>query len=158
MKTLNVGCGERVYKEYPPGYKCVNFDGRALSVVDVVGDVRSLPFEDEEFDFILASDILEHFPKSETLSLLSEWGRVLKNGGTIEFRVPDLETICKEHLRHKNAEHTSWLIMGAQNYETNYHYICFDREWLKRLVESAGFRETFYQVDGTNFIMKAIKL
>ena len=42
-KTLNLGCGERVYKEYPEGYTCINLDKRSdLVGVDVIGSVEDL--------------------------------------------------------------------------------------------------------------------
>ena len=83
--TLNVGCGDRTYDEYPDGHKCINYDERAnLKKVDEVGDVRDLSrFPDEHFDYILASDIIEHFPIAETEKILTEWKRVLKVGGVM---------------------------------------------------------------------------
>ena len=67
--TLNLGCGGRTYEEYPSGYKCVNFDAREdLEGVDVVGDVGDLSaFENQTFNYILASDIIEHFPITKTI-------------------------------------------------------------------------------------------
>ena len=41
--TLNLGCGERTFKEYPNGYKCINYDERTLNGVDMVGNVKDLP-------------------------------------------------------------------------------------------------------------------
>ena len=75
--TLNVGCGERTFEEYPEGYKCINFDRRDLDCVDEVGDVKDLSrWKNGHFEYILASDIIEHFPISETDSILTEWKRV----------------------------------------------------------------------------------
>ncbi|RLI62938.1 MAG: hypothetical protein DRO67_06580, partial [Candidatus Asgardarchaeum californiense] len=98
--TLNVGCGERVYMFYPHrGYKCINVDERDLASVDEVMDVRKLNFPDNYFDYILASDIIEHFPISETSKILEEWARVLKTNGIIEFRMPNLKVICSNYVQ-----------------------------------------------------------
>jgi predicted SAM-dependent methyltransferase len=71
-RTLNIGCGERTFKEYPPQHECTNYDERrTLKNVDVVGDARTLPFEDDYFDYILASDIIEHFPIAKTHDVLN---------------------------------------------------------------------------------------
>jgi ubiquinone/menaquinone biosynthesis C-methylase UbiE len=158
--TLNVGSGDRTFLFYPDRtYKCINLDMRMLpNKTDIVSDVRQLPFPDATFQYALCSDVLEHFPLVETEKILTEWRRIIKPGGIIEFRVPDLENICREYLRHKNAKYTSWCLYGAQNYVGNYHYICFDRVWLNSMVEPIGFKEVEYRSEGNNFVMKVEKL
>jgi predicted SAM-dependent methyltransferase len=159
MLTLNVGCGDRTYDEYPPGYKCINYDTRVnLKRVDVVGDARKLTFSDERFDMILASDIIEHFPIAETENILKEWKRVLKPGGIIEFRMPNAKTICKKYLSRKDCRYLNWLVMGAQDYSGNYHYSIFDRPWFKSIIEPLGFKEIAYMDEENNFIIKVRRL
>ena len=157
-RTLNLGCGNRVYAEYPQGYFCVNMDERAsLTTVDVVGDVTNLElFNAGEFDYILASDILEHFPISRTASILTEWVRVLATGGLIEFRVPNLAEICKQY-NGDNARHISWLLYGGQDYSGNFHYVCFDRKLLTEYCTNVGLLPIEYREEGTNFILLAKK-
>lgn len=48
----------------------------------------ALPLKDSVADYIVASDILEHFPFDQSLSLLREWRRVLKPSGALEIRCP----------------------------------------------------------------------
>ena len=161
MVTLNIGCGNRTYKEYPAGYECINVDERNLSNVDMIMDVRKLDFSDENFDYILASDIIEHFKISETTNILVEWKRVLKVGGVIEFRMPNLRMICKKYLSEEhttNAKTTSWLLYGAQDYSGNFHYVAFDKVWFKSIIEPLGFKEIEYKDSGNNFIMKVKKV
>lgn len=158
-KTLNVGCGERTFKEYPAGYKCINIDERDLSNVDKVMDVRKLEFFDEYFDYILASDIIEHFKISETKNILREWKRVLKVGGTIEFRMPNLKIICKRYIDGEaDTKHTSWLLYGGQGYSGNFHYVGFDRGWFSSICAECGLKKIEYNEKGTNFIMKVEKM
>jgi len=157
--TLNVGCGERVYEEYPPNYSCTNYDERDLELVDEVGDVKDLSrFKDQHFDYILASDIIEHFPISETVMVLKEWKRVLKVGGVIEFRLPDLKAICEKYVKGiQDAKLTSWLLYGGQDYPGNYHYVAFDRPFLGSIMLSLGFKETIYRPADNNFEIKFIR-
>jgi predicted SAM-dependent methyltransferase len=158
--TLNVGCGDRTFPEYPAGYDCINYDERAdLRKVDEVGDVRDLSrFPDEHFDYILASDIIEHFPLVETPLILKEWRRVLKPGGVIEFRLPDLAAICKAYVSGKHdAKLTSWLLYGAQSYPGNFHYVAFDRKWLAQILKQNGFEPFGTKDSGNNFEIKARK-
>jgi len=157
--TLNVGCGDRIYKEYPSGYSCVNYDQRDLKMVDEVGDVKDLSrFEDEYFDYILASDIIEHFPISETVGVLEEWKRVLKVGGVIEFRLPDLKAICQKYVNGlQDAKLTSWLLYGGQDYPGNFHYVAFDRPFLGSIMLHLGFKESAYRPADNNFEIKFVR-
>lgn len=158
-RTINVGCGDRCYKYYPTDeYKCINVDIRGdLPGVDIVCDVTKLPYTDNYFDYMLASDILEHFPLSKTLDVLREWRRVIKPGGNIEFRVPNLAVICAQY-NGSNAQHISWLLYGAQDYEYNFHYIGFDRKWLTDLCYSANLSAVEYREEGNNFILLVKKV
>ena len=153
--TLNIGCGTRVFKEYPPGYKCINYDIRKLPDVDTVGDARQLNFPDEYFDYLLASDIIEHFPIVQTKSILIEWRRVLKPGGTIEFRMPNLRSICEKYVNGgADAKLTSWLLFGGQDYEGNFHFVGFDRAFFKSIITPLGFTEIDYRDMDNNFEVK----
>lgn len=53
-----------------------------------VGDVLNLPFSDSRFDYLLALDILEHIPPSQTFRAWDEISRVLKLRGRIIVTVP----------------------------------------------------------------------
>ena len=154
--TLNVGCGNRTFDEYPVGYKCINYDERSgLSKVDVVGDVRKLDFPDNYFENILASDIIEHFKISETVSILKEWKRVLKVGGIIEFRMPNLRAICKKYIDGvHDAKMASWLLYGGQDYSGNFHYVGFDKASFGAECKAAGLVITSYSEVGFNMIVK----
>lgn len=155
--TLNVGCGERTYKEYPEGHMCINYDARDIpNHTDVVGDVKDLSFfSDDYFDYILASDIIEHFPIANIPTILKEWRRVLKSGGIIEFRLPDLAAICKAYVNNmQDAKLTSWLLYGGQDYPGNFHFVGFDRQFLNSVVTPLGFEEVEYKDSGNNFEVK----
>jgi predicted SAM-dependent methyltransferase len=155
--SLNIGSGDRTYDEYPEGHHCINLDKRLdWEVVDVISNARLLPFEDEVFDYILASDILEHFPFRYTRQLLEEWARVLTHDGTIEIRTPDLTWVQRTY-DGQNAQFISHHIFGGQDYQGNYHYVMFDRKWLNQICNAAGLAEISYESDYSNFIMKVGK-
>lgn len=158
--TLNVGCGGRTFKEYPEGYTCINFDQRDIpGHTDAVGDVRSLPYPNEHFDYILASDIIEHFPIAQTQLVLKEWRRVLKGGGVIEFRLPNIRAICKRYVSGEyQAELTSWLLFGGQDYPGNFHFVGFDREFFRDTVVPVGFKEIEYKDSDNNFEAKYMRI
>ena len=46
-------------------------------------------------DEIVAQDILEHFPRARTQAILQEWRRVLRTGGRLHIRVPNMEVLAR---------------------------------------------------------------
>lgn len=148
--SLNIGCGDDIIDNIN-GYKCVNVDIRPLDKVDIVCDVRNLPFLDSTFVRILASDIIEHFPVSDTDKLLAEWARVLENGGRIKFRTPSLKWVAQTYLNTLDAKFVSWHIFGGQDYKTNFHYVIFDHIWLSKLCSKHGLIMIDYKEVHSNF-------
>jgi len=156
-KSLNIGCGDVILKDIA-GYQCINVDIRPLDGVDYVCDVKELPFENEEFDRVLASDIIEHFPKSETESLIQEWSRVLKVGGNMKFRTPSLKWVAHHYLETGDAEFVSWHIFGGQDYDTNFHYVIFDNVWLSKICEKFNLKTIDYKENHSNFELVVKKM
>jgi SAM-dependent methyltransferase len=109
-RVIDVGCGagRHAFEAYRRGAEVVAFDRDAseLRSVDsilramgetgeasatasakvVVGDALSLPYADETFDCVIASEILEHVPQDN--AAIAELIRVLKVGGTLAVSVP----------------------------------------------------------------------
>ena len=81
MKKLNIGCG----RDIKAGW--VNLDIYEGKGVDVMHDLNKLPlpFDKDEFDFVLCQDILEHVDYNP---LITDIYRILKKGGTLKIRVP----------------------------------------------------------------------
>ena len=110
VKVIDVGCGagRHAFEAYRRGAEVVAFDRDAseLRSVDtilhamaetgeapaaasakvVLGDALSLPYADETFDCVIASEILEHIPQDD--AAIAELIRVLKVGGTLAVSVP----------------------------------------------------------------------
>lgn len=86
MKKLNLGCGTDIREGF------VNLDSKALPGVDVVHDIERFPFPfaEEEFEYILCQDVLEHV---EYIGVLKELHRILKKNGTVEIRVPHFSSV-----------------------------------------------------------------
>ncbi len=108
--VIDVGCGagRHAFEAYRRGANVVAFDRDAdeLRSVDAIlramaengeapaaasaavvhGDALSLPYNDETFDCVIASEILEHVPQDD--AAIAELIRVLKVGGTLAVSVP----------------------------------------------------------------------
>ncbi|MFY2861373.1 class I SAM-dependent methyltransferase [Mycobacterium sp. THU-M104] len=109
-RVIDVGCGagRHTFEAYRRGADVVAFDRdeselrgvetmlRAMgetgeappdaSAKAVAGDALSLPYADETFDCVIASEILEHVPQDD--AAIAELIRVLKVGGTLAVSVP----------------------------------------------------------------------
>jgi SAM-dependent methyltransferase len=117
-RVLDMGCGagRHAFEMYRRGGDVIAFDQDGDELAGVLeifgamreqgevplgaeadikqGDALAMPFADEEFDRIVASEVLEHIPDDETA--ISELVRVLRPGGTIAVTVPRWlpEKIC----------------------------------------------------------------
>ncbi len=69
------------------------FEGTLL-VAPVQGDATRLPFDDESFERIIASEVFEHIP--DDVAAYEELMRLLKPGGTVAVTIPAWlpEQIC----------------------------------------------------------------
>lgn len=165
-RVLDAGCGEGFYvmlldELYPAtlgecgGVRVVGLDndprileqakkwvGEKSNIRLLVGDVTKLPFDNESFDKIILSEVLEHVPDESRA--LSEIYRVLKPGGILGITVPnhnypflwDPLNWIREHLGlgHFNPDSGFFGGIWAMHLRL-YHF-----SEIKKLVEGAGFR------------------
>lgn len=118
----------------------INLDCDPHDGVDIVDDVGDLSrFETDSVSEILASNILEHFPHPETLSVLKEWCRVLKKGGKLYLSVPDFRVALEAYDQFGLEDWVRNFLMGDQEYKTAFHYNIFDEDSLCKYVIMAGF-------------------
>lgn len=125
----------------------VNFDIRPGPEVDHVGDCFDLSrFADGTVESIYASHVLEHLGyRHELAPALTEWRRVLQPGGTVMISVPDLETLCGLFIYPKLNTQERHFIMemmfGGQTNSADFHKVGLNFEFLKSLLEAAGFAD-----------------
>lgn len=138
---LNLGgAGEGYLSGRIPGFKTV--DLREGPDTDFVGNVADLSgFKDGSVSAIYASNVLEHFPIHQTLSVLKEWRRVLVPGGKLMVSVPDFDACVQLYHKAGLTEWIQYLIWGDQKHELNYHYINFTAATLSKLLLDAGFAD-----------------
>jgi ubiquinone/menaquinone biosynthesis C-methylase UbiE len=83
VRRLNLGCG----RDIRPGY--VNLDLAKIPGIDVVANLETpLPFDDDTFDEVFTSHVLEHV--ADLFALLAELRRICKPGSVIRIYVPHL--------------------------------------------------------------------
>jgi predicted SAM-dependent methyltransferase len=132
---LNLGAGD----DRREGY--LNVDLR-VETADLVADVRELPFAAGAADELLAQDVLEHFWRDSVPALLGEWQRVLRPGGLLRVRVPNLPVLAAllDTDQHDQVVENiygghRWGPEGA--YDT--HHWGWSRTSLVRELDRAGF-------------------
>lgn len=141
MIKLNVGCGN----VHLDGF--INIDIRADVNPDICCDISKLtPFANDSVDFILAHDVLEHFPHAKVWEVLTEWVRCLKVGGRLEIRVPSIDRIYRDRNKLINdyggdsSLRFSQLIFGGQDYPANFHCVFFTEEFFKLMTSKLGVK------------------
>jgi len=95
-RLLHAGCGPKVMK--PPreyaAMKEVRLDKNPSVNPDVLASIVAMPMlEDDSFDAIFCSHVLEHCYFHEVAMALAEFERVLKPGGELKILAPDLQAI-----------------------------------------------------------------
>lgn len=104
-QILDVGCGTGSVIQFlqkfgaPEGIdiseEAVRFcQKRGISKVSV-GNASSLPYKDKSFDFVIASDLLEHI--EDDVIAIQQMHRVLKKGGFLIITVPAHKFLWSEH-------------------------------------------------------------
>lgn len=85
-KVLDVGCGTQPYRDLVPG-RVIGADIQPGPHVDVVIPTRGRwPFDDEQFDSLLCTQVLEHV--QDPAAILREVRRVLRPGGAAVVSAP----------------------------------------------------------------------
>jgi SAM-dependent methyltransferase len=90
-KLLDMGCGIRPRVPIKGSY-FLDLSKPALDIIEkyggkcTVGDARKLPFKSNFFDFVNATELIEHIKEDD--KVFSEVRRVLKKGAYFSFSVP----------------------------------------------------------------------
>jgi SAM-dependent methyltransferase len=120
-RLLDFGCGRKPFENLFKVEKYIGVDlqntghDHKNSKVDVYYDGRHLPFEDESFDSLFCSEVLEHIFDPDTI--LPEIRRVLRPGANALITVP-----------------FTWI-----EHETPYDYARYSSFGIKYLLEKNGF-------------------
>jgi len=119
--VLDAGAGRAAYAPLfaHARYETADFlavKGKKYAQPDYVCDLAAIPVEDERFDHVLLTQVLEHIP--EPAKVLAELHRVMKPGATLWLTAPFFYT---EH-------------------ERPYDYFRYTRYGLRYLLKQAGFR------------------
>jgi predicted SAM-dependent methyltransferase len=152
MRNLHIGGEEEDVSE----------DWEILNVIDAdyvdhVGNAKDVSrFEDNAFDNIYCSHVLEHIDyHEELLKTLQGWYRILRPKGRLWISVPNMDRLCELFLdkkKHGLRDRLSIvrMIFGGHTNKYDYHYVCFDTDILLLMMKQAGF-EKIWKLDKFGF-------
>jgi predicted SAM-dependent methyltransferase len=133
MIKLHLGCGTRII----PGY--LNVDIQNFPGVDLLSDLRALPFEDNSVDFIYSCAAIEHFGRREWRGCLAHWHSKLKSGGTLRLSTADFHSVCSRYLKVGDIEELLGFVVGGQKNDYDWHGMIFDFYSIAAGLKEIGF-------------------
>lgn len=127
------------------GSECTvtRFDARADVRPDVRCDIRAIPDQYHGlYDICHSRHVLEHFGRAEAPGLIRHWVRLLKPGGQLIVRVPDIAVAMRRLLKAEDdptftPDTYDWAqLYGGQQYDLDYHRNGFTARKLAGLLRS----------------------
>lgn len=137
IKRLNIGAGGINI----PGYE--NID------IKTGTDAYPLKYEDNSYDELRCSHILEHFSHRQTFDVMKDWVRVVKPGGILRLAVPNLDFIVDEYKKGSDLPLEGYL-MGGHSDSEDHHGAIFNDKKLRNLMMAAGLLDISKWVSEVN--------
>ena len=134
---FNLGCGTKPFENY------TGFDLRPRIDNVIYHDVRDFSFlPDGCVEAIVAYDLFEHIKPLEADRVMAEWVRILKPGGQMILKMPDLKFQAVLYLKGEwNAEKFSKQILGSwDGHKPIGHKVAYDIDSITRILNRHGMR------------------
>lgn len=148
-KRLNLGCGGKRMSGW------INCDLFPSPTVDEAFSLDDIPYASGTVEALHSEHALEHLPRHRAEAAIKEWARVLKPGGELLLKIPDLELCCRyfvegrpqdtlplEDMRYDWWHHTLFGVQEGQAHEPDegqINYCGFTKARIRQLLEDAGF-------------------
>jgi len=142
-KGLHLGAGE---SKLPGLINCDLFNPKA----DLNINATNLSMiDDGSVDWIESHHMIEHLSFEDTDRALTEWYRVLRNGGLLVLTCPDILRICKNWIKYsylyplfprpEKLDYMAKMLVGSQEHEGMFHKNAFDPRRISRILSKHGF-------------------
>jgi len=154
-RCLDIGPGDQPLK-MPKDWVVETLDAADGGTYKAMWGEGKLPIDDDQFDLVHASHVIEHVPWYHTIAALKEAYRVLKPTGVLEVHTVDFAYVVdcyrKQRVGDKWDCHgynrpmipTRWCASRIFAYDKednafNWHKALFDAEYLTYCLQEAGF-------------------
>jgi len=120
-KLLDLGCGIKPFQTLYAGFSetsvgiDVEHSPHGTSMADRIYDGKKIPFDDNTFDYVLCTEVLEHVPDPK--EFLMEIRRVMKPGAVLIMTIPFMVPL----------------------HEEPYDFYRYTKYGLKHMLDGAGF-------------------
>jgi SAM-dependent methyltransferase len=131
-KVLNIGIGAGIFEHLAidRGVDVYSLDPNSATVAEIgrmhglgekarAGSAAAIPFEDNTFDAVVMSEVIEHIPVEELDSSLREVCRILKTGGRLIGTVPAKEDLRKQMIVCPDCGHRFHRWGHVQSFDLN---------------------------------------
>ena len=146
-KGLHIGAGSN---KIPDLINCDLYNPNA----DLQADATNLTmFDDGSVDLIESHHMIEHLSFKETDLALTEWYRVLRQGGLLVLTFPDITAISVNWIIYSfvypmfpRPEHLDYIVkmlVGSQEHQGMFHKNAFDYRRMSRILSKHGFTVEF---------------
>ncbi len=145
MIKLDLGCGDDI----PNGYIGLDNNPTRDEVIRCDIGEDPLPFTKETVDVIRMCHSLEHLTVRQAYHCMYQCWTVMKEGGVMEIRVPDIASLFQQYLITKSPERKKVILEyiygsqdlrhGSLNEEGQLHHYGYDKESLVKFMEGFGF-------------------
>lgn len=138
---LNIGCGNRRMDGY------VGVDAVRRDAADIVAPAKKIPVADGLVEEIIAVHLWEHFYVWECDEVITEWRRLLCDGGRLVLELPNIVK-CAQNLlegKHRAGKDPNqlhmWGLYGDPRGKDPYmaHRWGWSPETLKQFLKQHGF-------------------
>ncbi len=135
MKKLacNLGCGNQYFESTKYiDWKNLDLNDRD-GKIDIECDVsKKLPFDNETFDIMVASHIVEHIEMSIVKDVIKDWMRCLKKDGTLYITVPNARSLAERFVTKDIDLYTFAVNMTGPYHSSvaDHHRWCYDYDEL----------------------------
>lgn len=149
MKILELYTDFNVGKSFFPEEK---IEGRKAT--PLLKDVK-----DETYDHIISAHTLNYFSYVDIPTILIEWTRTLKPGGSIIIITPSLEWVAEQILSETPSIATLPILFGSQDKDmTKAHYCGFTMASLHKLFDNMGLHVTHARTGIFDYVYSGYKV
>lgn len=105
--------------------------------------VNPVPLPDGCAEELQSFHFLEHVARYEADSLVAEWHRLLKSGGSLVLELPNIELAAKNLLAGMGDQFSMWPLYGDWSHKNPYmlHKHGYTPKTLKGLLKAGGFEQ-----------------